>query len=59
MFGIDPDVLKNLANLQAQITLFMTNTTVTLQRVEQRLQIIEQAQNDRIKNEMTRCNNGR
>lgn len=46
MFGIDPDVLKNLANLQAQITLFMTTTTATLQRIEQRLQMIETAQKE-------------
>lgn len=46
MFGIDPDTLKNLANLQSQISLFMQATTATLQRIEQRLALIEAAQRE-------------
>ena len=45
MFGIDPDTLKNLANLQTQIALFMASTTAALQRIESRVKMIEDALN--------------
>lgn len=46
MFGFDPDMLEDLAALKHQITMFMAATTATLQRIEARLKVIEDAQNE-------------
>lgn len=46
MFGFDPDTLKSLVAFQSQISTFMMVTTATLQRIEARLKLIEDAQNE-------------